>query len=95
MVGQLQERINKEVPNTHAAMAWLADHAAEVISKHLVGKDGRTPYERLLGRKLREDAIEFGERVYYRKRSTAYEELDTRWAEGIWVGKRWGTMSCI
>eukprot|EP00975_Prorocentrum_lima_P049162 10289898-Prorocentrum_lima.AAC.1 len=62
----LQERIQGEVPVDHPAMLWLIEHAGELLTKHSVGHDGRTPFERLFGKPCREDGYEFGELVHYR-----------------------------
>eukprot|EP00969_Alexandrium_andersonii_P251163 11101138-Alexandrium_andersonii.AAC.1 len=40
----LQERIQGEVPARHPAMLWLIEHAGELLTKHTVGHDGRTPF---------------------------------------------------
>ena len=44
------------------------EHDAELISTHLVGKDGLTPYQRLFGKPYKMDNFEFGEQVYYARR---------------------------
>ena len=36
----------------------------DLASKHLVGVDGKTEYERLFGKKAREEQLEFGELVF-------------------------------
>ena len=45
--------------------SWLVMHAANLINLYEVGKDGRVPYQRLRGRKLHPEMIEFGECVHY------------------------------
>ena len=47
-------------------MAWLIEHAADVLSKFQVGEDGKTGYERLKGKKYDKELAEFGEKVHYR-----------------------------
>ena len=47
-------------------MAWLVEHAADVLSKYQVGDDGRTAYERLKGKKSQQETVEFGEKVHFR-----------------------------
>ena len=49
-------------------MAWLVKHTAECISKYIVGRDGKTPYQRHFGKTVKDETLEFGELVYYRKR---------------------------
>jgi hypothetical protein len=42
---------------------------------------------------VHEEVLEFGERVQWRKRGAQDSSvvLDARWADGIWLGRRWGT----
>ena len=72
-------------------MTWLVPHAAEVITKYMMGKDGKPPLERHSGKQVREELLEFGERVYYKVRKSAVKDLEPRWLSGIWLGRRWGS----
>ena len=47
----LEDRIGALIPVTHPVMMWLVEHTTELLAKHLVGRDGLTPYERLFGKK--------------------------------------------
>eukprot|EP00969_Alexandrium_andersonii_P349868 15432038-Alexandrium_andersonii.AAC.1 len=58
----LQEQIQGGVPVDHPAMLWLVEHAGWLLTKYLVGRDGRTTFERLMGKPSRDDGYEFGER---------------------------------
>ena len=40
------------------------------MAKHLIGRDGKTPCERLLGKRSSVEAFEFGEQVQYSRRTT-------------------------
>eukprot|EP00969_Alexandrium_andersonii_P211617 9346503-Alexandrium_andersonii.AAC.1 len=61
-------------------MLWLVEHAGELLTKHLVGHDGRTGFERRFGKPSREDGYEFGELVYYRARPAEMDRsLNRRW----------------
>ena len=67
---------------------------ADIVTKYMQGADGRTSYERLFGKQVHEEGLEFGERVWWRRhRSNDMNVvLDARWAEGVWLGRRWGTI---
>ena len=52
----LQARIQGEIPVDHPVMLWLVEHAAELLTKHLVGHDGKTAYARLFGKPCRDEA---------------------------------------
>ena len=62
----LQRRIGRKIPAGHAAMTWLVQHAGDVITKYQVGHDGKTAFDRIMGKPCHEDIIEFGETVHYR-----------------------------
>ena len=55
----LEGRIRGRLPCSHPAFAWLVAHASSTLTKHLVGKDGRTPYFRLFGKEVAEEGLEF------------------------------------
>ena len=43
--------IGKEIPDTHNLLTWLVKYAASAYNRFHVGTDGRTPFERLVGRR--------------------------------------------
>ena len=57
----------------------------DVISKYMVGVDGKTSYERLFGRPVREEGLEFGETLHWRHRPAKDMNvvLDARWSSGV------------
>jgi hypothetical protein len=89
----LEQKVGGRFPSTHPILAWLIEHVSDLITKYLQGADGRTAYERLYGKRVHEEALEFGERIQWRKRRAQDSNvvLDARWADGIWLGRRWGT----
>jgi hypothetical protein len=91
MKGALQRRLGVAIETSHPVMTWMIEHAAGLISRYLVGHDGRTAYQRHTGKKCREDIREFGESVLYKKRFARKPSLQERWAIGTWIGKRWST----
>jgi hypothetical protein len=74
-------------------MAWLVEHVTDVSTKYLRGIDGRTAYERLFGKQVHEEGLEFGEKVLWRQRANKDVNvlLEARWTEGFWLGRNWGT----
>ena len=73
------------------AFAWLVGHSSAVLTKHLRGKDGKTPYQRLFGKEVAEEGLEFGEKVRYRPpRGPGHGVLlEARWRDGAWLGRHW------
>ena len=46
----LEQRLGVKLSGKHPVMAWLVEHAADLISRFQVGDDGRTAYEMMKGR---------------------------------------------
>ena len=90
MIG-LEDKIGASIPTFHPIVTWIVQHAGEMITKYLVGHDGKTAYQRLWGKPIREETLEIGECIYYRKRKSATRDLETRWLPGVWLGRRWST----
>jgi hypothetical protein len=89
----LERKAGVMLPSGHPVTAWLVEHVADVLTKYLVGSDGHTAYERLFGKQAREEGLEFGEQVLFRKRRAQDMNvvLDGRWELGTWLGRRWGS----
>jgi len=89
----LERKIDARVPIDHPVVAWLVEFVGDVLTKYMVGVDGKTAYERLFGKKSREEHLEFGEVVLWRKpRGQDYNVVaEARWESGVWMGRRWGT----
>ena len=89
MLLALESRLDAKIPVTHHVIAWLVEHAADVLNKFAVGIDGRTAYERIKGKKYHGEMVEFGRRVMYKIPCKPEEGLMTeRWVLGTWLGKR-------
>ena len=88
----LERRIGAKFPSNHLVLTWLVEHVGNVISKYMVGVDGKTSYERLFGRPVREEGLEFGETFHWRHRPAKDMNvvLDARWSSGVWLGRKWG-----
>ena len=60
----LETRLGKPILARSVVFKWIVQHAADTISRHCVGHDGRVPYQRLHNRMPRGIDIEFGEQVF-------------------------------
>ena len=86
----IEEALNFTLDVHHPTFAWLVEHAADILTKCSVGKDGRTPYERIKGKRYHGAMLAFGSMV----RVTIQGKLQgglmkERWGLGVWLGKRW------
>ena len=75
-----------EIQPADTIVLWLIRWAAMLVSRYVVGKDGRTPYERKRGRKCRTPTCKFGEQVFYRELAMDKKGIDAPWHEGTWLG---------
>ena len=85
------------VRTSHPMLTWLVQHAADCLSKHQIGEDGKTAYERLKGKKFSRAVVEFGEKIHYRKNPKGHKDnkLDGKWGEGYFLGFYWKTSEAL
>ena len=70
-------------------LSWMIQHAAFLLNRYGVGKDGRTPFELAHGKPYRRVMLPFGECCQFMavKGSGARQtKLDVRWQRGVFVG---------
>ena len=65
LLSELEEHFGK-LEDTHPLLTWLSRHAAFCLSRFSIQDDGKTPYQRLTGRKWNRPMVTFGEKVYFR-----------------------------
>ena len=46
-------------------ISWFAPHVAELLAKYIVGKDGRTRYDKIRGNMFIGELLEFGCCVHF------------------------------
>ena len=64
------------------------------MTRFEVGRDGRTPFQRLWGKVSKINLVEFGEKVHVgfpTKSSLDRGRMAPKWGQGVWLGIRWGT----
>ena len=61
----LERKIDGYIPSSHPVMTWLVEHVSDVITKYLQSSDGKTGCQRLFGKQVHEEGIEFGEKVMF------------------------------
>ena len=91
----LERKINGYIPSAHPLMTWLVECVADITTKYLQSSDGKTGYQRLYGKQVHEEGLEFGEKVMCRLKRTHEMNvvLDARWKTGYWLGRTWGSIS--
>ena len=86
MRGALMNRLQCRIAATHPLFQWLVCHAASVMNRYVVGRDGRTAFQRLHGRRASSKAVEFGERVFYYIPKKLRAKMSLRWRLGMYLG---------
>ena len=61
-------------------MTWLVQHSGDTITKCQAGVDGKTAYERIMGKPGHEGTLEFGEIVNFKLDTDDLGDLRARWA---------------
>ena len=61
----LEQKLKRKLPSKQLIMTRLVEHGADVLNKYLVGKDGRTAYERVKGKTYSGEMYEFGRKIYH------------------------------
>ena len=94
----LEDKAKIKIGTQEAIVQWIVRWAAMLVSRYLVGRDGRTAYERRRGRACRAPVAAFGEKVWYKQVRDSKERKDkfeSEWMQGIWLGHSRNTNETI
>ena len=85
-----ETRVGVRLPSNHNILAWLVDFAGTAVNRYEVGRDGKTPFERLRGKQLILIGVKFGENVNFRRTAVGVRmaKLDSLWSDGVFLGYR-------
>ena len=61
----LELRIGPRVPPDARILCWLVEFAAYLVNRCDLGRDGKSPLQRLHGRRDNTPILEFGEKILY------------------------------
>jgi hypothetical protein len=83
----LEERLGRELDTRERIVAFMPEYVSYLVNRLHKGEDGKVPYERVKGKKPTVLGIEFGEKIFWkRKLGNVKQKLNTRWEKGIFVG---------
>ena len=78
-----QEELREDSP----ILPWLVEHAGSILSRCQNGRDGRSPFERLHGKKLTQEFVPLGDKVLARPIfSELLSGMNPRCKFGVWLG---------
>ena len=84
----LETKLKVKLQPGDAITEWIFRWSAMLCSRYLVGKDGRTAYERRRGRTCKVPVVSFGEVVHFKELhpNCRRDKMLTDWHLGIWLG---------
>ena len=83
----LEERLGMDIDAEERIVHFLPEYASYLLNRLEVGKDGKTSYERTKGKKATVLGVEFGEKLFWKKKAgQKMEKINARWEYGIFVG---------
>ena len=89
----LERKVDVHVPTAHPLMKWILELATDITAKYLMGSDDKTGHNRLVGKQVHEEQLEFEEKTLCKCRTAQNQGvvLEPRWASGFWLGKSRGS----
>lgn len=87
-----ETRLGENIKDDSVLMPWLVEHAANLVTMCQVGRDGRTPHERLRGKRPPQALVPFGEKVLFQslRQDRRANKAEPRYDYGVWAGVRIG-----
>ena len=86
----LEAKLGQEVAADEPIITYIPEHASYLMNRLEVGRDGKTAYERIRGKRASVLGLEFGEKVLFMKKEKGktLAKLRSKWDYGIFVGVR-------
>ena len=86
----------KPLSDESSVLPWLVEHAGCTLSRCQKGRDGKTSFERLHGKKPTQEFVPFGEKVLAKQITTdPINRMNPRYHYGIWLGMRNNSAECF
>ena len=92
----IERRTQEPLSDDSPVMPWLVEHAGCILSRCQKGRDGKTPFERLHGKKPTQEFVPFGEKVLARRVITEpMNRMNLRYQYGVWLEMRNNSAECF
>ena len=90
-------RWGEKIDATHSISPWIAEHARFLLTRFEVGRDGKTPYERLKGKSAKVQEMSFAEGILWKRKRVggSLGKLTCMWKDGICLGVKATTAEFI
>ena len=87
MKSSLDERMGVKIEAQHPVLTWLCEFMGYMMNRMEVASDGKTPYERMKGKRSEVLGLEFCEKVLWKYHpGKKMEKLNARWGYGLFWG---------
>ena len=89
----IETSIRDKIADDSPIIAWIVEHAANLLNNCKKGRDGRTPQERLHGKRIPQAFIPIGEKVMFQslRQDKRMNKAEPRYEFGIWAGIKCGS----
>ena len=89
----IETSIKDKIADDSPIIAWIVEHAANLMNNCKRGKDGRTPQERLHGKRIPQTLVPLGEKVMFQslRQDKRTNKAEPRYEFGIWAGIKCGS----
>ena len=85
----LDERMGVNIDVLHPVLTWLCEFVGYMVNHMEVASDGKTPYERVKGKRSEVMGLEFCEKVLWKYHpGKRMAKFDARWGYGLFLGVR-------
>jgi len=90
MENVLEFKWKVSIPDDHAVLTWMVGYASFLLNRFEVGRDGKSNYERLKGKKAKVNGLEFAEGLWFKikEKKEGVGKLAVRWRDGVYLGVR-------
>ena len=66
MKNALEDKWKVEIPDDHPVLTWMVGYASFLLNRFEIGRDGKSSYERLKGKKAKVNGLEFAEGLWFK-----------------------------
>jgi len=86
MKSGLETKWSAKIPDGHAIFSWMSEYCAFLLNRYEVSADGKTSYERMKGKKSKQQGLEIGEGLMFKKKRINQPKISSVWEDGIYLG---------
>ena len=84
----LESKLKVKLEDDDPVLAWIPWSVAENANRYRIGPDSKTAEQRRTGKRWREPAVEYGEKIYFKEATYHhhFDALELKMVEGRYLG---------